>query len=517
MGGLISRQSRIIFPARVVLALASALAFAGPAGASTLITGATVYDGSGAAGQKVSVRVDGDRIVAVGDLPATPADTVIRGDGLALAPGFIDSHSHHDRGDYADRAMPVLLAQGVTTVVVGQDGGSDGPFAETAARFAARPAAVNVTAYTGHGYLREKVMGEDYKRTATPAEVTAMQALLDADLKAGSLGLSTGLEYDPGIYSDHGELLALARTTQADHGRYISHMRNEDLTFDAALDELLDLGEKTGVPVQISHLKLGLVDRWGDAGKVLAKLDAARARGIKVTADVYPYEYWQSTLTVLFPKRDFTDIAAARFALTHLTTPAGMLLGFYAPNPAYVGHTIADIAAERHEEPAATYLWLIQTAQAWRKAHPDADRVEAVIGTAMSPADVADFIAWPNSNICSDGMVGSRHPRGAGAFAKVLRLYVREQHRLTLPEAIHKMTALSAEHIGLEGRGLIKPGYKADLVLFNPDTIADHATVENPGALATGVSDVMVNGVMVYREGKATGSYPGQFLKRGGL
>ena len=141
----------------------------------------------------------------------------------------------------------------------------------------------------------------------------------------------------------------------------------------------------------------------------------------------------------------------------------------------------------------------------------------AVIGTAMSPADVADFIAWPNSNICSDGMVGSRHPRGAGAFAKVLRLYVREQHRLTLPEAIHKMTALSAEHIGLEGRGLIKPGYKADLVLFNPDTIADHATVENPGALATGVSDVMVNGVMVYREGKPTGSYPGQFLKRGSL
>ncbi|KAJ8138313.1 hypothetical protein OY671_008474, partial [Metschnikowia pulcherrima] len=247
MGGSISRQSRIIFPARVVSASASASAFAGPAGASTSITGATVYDGSGAAGQKVSVRVDGDRIVAVGDSPATPADTVIRGDGLALAPGFIDSHSHHDRGDYADRAMPVSSAQGVTTVVVGQDGGSDGPFAETAARFAARPAAVNVTAYTGHGYSREKVMGEDYKRTATPAEVTAMQASLDADLKAGSSGSSTGLEYDPGIYSDHGESLALARTTQADHGRYISHMRNEDSTFDAALDESLDSGEKTGV------------------------------------------------------------------------------------------------------------------------------------------------------------------------------------------------------------------------------------------------------------------------------
>jgi N-acyl-D-amino-acid deacylase len=491
------------------------VAMGGRVDASTLITGAAVYDGSGAPMRRVSVRVDKDRIVAVGVLRPRKGETVVVGHGQALSPGFIDSHSHHDRGDYADRAMPPLLAQGVTTIVIGQDGESAAPFADVAAKFAARPAAINVASYTGHGFLREKVMGTDYKRTARPAEVSAMQALLAADIKAGSLGLSTGLEYDPGIYSDHEELLSLTRTAAAGGGRYISHMRNEDVTFDAALDELLDLGAKTGIPVQISHLKLGVVDRWGGAKAVLAKLDAARARGIKVTADVYPYEYWQSTLTVLFPKRDFTDIAAARYALTHLTTPEGMLLGFYAPDPSLVGRTIGQIAAERHEEPAATYLSLIQASEAWKVAHPDGGRAEAVIGTAMDPRDVADFIAWPNSNVCSDGMIGSRHPRGAGAMAKVLRLYVREQKRLTLSEAVHKMTALSAEHVGITGRGLIRPGYKADLVLFDPDAVADKATVETPGALAVGVSMVMVNGVVVARDGKATGANPGQFLRRG--
>ncbi len=483
--------------------------------ASVLITGAVVYDGSGAAPRKTSVRVEGDRILAIGALRPRKGETEIKAHGLALAPGFIDEHSHHDRGNYADRAMPPLLAQGVTTIVIGQDGESDAPLAKLAGDFTKRPASINVATYTGHGFLRSAVMGKDYKRVATPAEVAAMQKLLDADMKAGSLGLSTGLEYDPGIYSANSELLALTRTAAASGGRYISHMRNEDSTFDAALDELLDLGRKTGIPVQVSHIKLGMVDRWGDAPKVIAKLEAARRAGIKVTADVYPYEYWQSTLTVLFPKRDFTDIEAARYALTHYTTPAGMRLGFYAPNPAYVGKTIADIAAERKEEPAATYLWLIQTAEAWKASHPAGERAEAVIGTAMSTKDVGDFIAWKYSSICSDGMIGSRHPRGFGAFAKVLRTYVREEHRLTLAEAVRKMSAQAAANVGIAGRGMIRAGYKADLVLFDPDRIADHATVENPAALAEGVETVLVNGQVVWNHGKPTGTYAGRFLKRG--
>ncbi|MFM9935878.1 MAG: N-acyl-D-amino-acid deacylase family protein [Novosphingobium sp.] len=499
----------------VCLMLAAALAVAMPAAASTLIAGAVVYDGSGGPEQRVAVRIEGDRIAEVGTLSPRAGETVIDAAGLALAPGFIDAHSHHDVGGYADRGMALLLTQGVTTIVVGQDGGSEGPFAEVAAKYAARPAAVNVAAYTGHGWLRDMAMGTDYKRIAHPAEVSRMQQLLADDLKAGSLGLSSGLEYDPGIYSDHAELLDLTRTAAAGGGRYISHIRSEDVAFDAALDELLDLGEKTGIPVQISHMKLGIADRWGQAKTVLAKLDAARARGINVTADVYPYEYWHSTLTVLFPKRDFTDLTAARFALTHLTTAEGMLIDFYAPEHAFEGKTIAQIAAQRGEEPAATYLWLIQRAEAWSKAHPEAKDAEAVIGTAMAPGDVADFLAWPHSVVCSDGMIGSHHPRGAGSFAKILRLYVREQHRLSLPEAIRKMSGQTAEQLGLAGRGFVRPGYKADLVLFDPETITDHAVVGDPSALATGVSRVFVGGQLVYADGKPTGTWPGRFLKRG--
>ncbi|HQS69024.1 MAG TPA: amidohydrolase family protein, partial [Novosphingobium sp.] len=216
-----------------------------------------------------------------------------------------------------------------------------------------------------------------------------------------------------------------------------------------------------------------------------------------------------------FPKRDYTDIETARFALSHLTTPEGMLLGFYAPDPALVGKTIAQIAAERKEEPALTYLKLIQVSEAWKAANPNGGRAEAVIGTAMDPRDVADFIAWDHSVICSDGMIGSRHPRGAGAFAKVLRLYVREQQRLTLAQAIHKMTAQTAEQLGIKGRGLIRPGYKADLVVFDPEKVADRATVEDPGASAVGMMMVMVNGQVVADQGRPTGAYSGQFLKRG--
>jgi N-acyl-D-amino-acid deacylase len=496
-------------------AIAAMLALTAPAAASTLITGAEVYDGTGAPAQQVSVRIEGDKIIAVGALEPGKGETVIAAKGLALAPGFIDAHSHHDSGDYKDRSMPLLLAQGVTTIVVGQDGGSHGTFADLAAKYAARPAAMNVAAYTGHGWLRDQAMGADYKRVSTPAELAKMQALLAADIKAGSLGLSSGLEYDPGIYSDHAELVDLARTAAAGGGRYISHMRSEDVAFDAALDELLDIGAKAKIPVQISHIKLGIADRWGEAKGVIAKLDAARARGIDVTADIYPYEYWHSTLTVLFPKRDFTDLSAARFALQHLTTAEGMLLDYYAPEPAFEGQTIAQIAAARKEEPAVTYLWLINRALEWEKAHPEADGGESVIGTAMAPADIDAFLGWKHTVVCSDGMIGSRHPRGAGAMAKILRYYVREQHVLTLPEAIHKMTGQTAAQLGLAGRGVIKPGYKADLVLFDPATIADHAKVGDSAALATGVSQVWVGGAAVYADGKPTGTWPGKFLKRG--
>ncbi len=501
---------------RIYLGLVALLLAIVPANAATLIVNARIIDGTGSPARPGAVRIEGNRIAAVGALTAGPGETVIDAHGLVLAPGFIDTHSHHDIGGFADRSMAPLLAQGVTTIVVGNDGFNAEPLPALVSSYAARPASINIASYTGHGSLRGAAMGSDFKRPATPAEIAAMQKALAADMAAGSLGLSTGLEYDPAIYSTPAEVMALAKTAAGLGGRYISHMRSEDVHFDAALDELLAIGRETHMPVQISHFKLAIVDRWGGARAVLARLDKARADGIDVTADVYPYEYWQSTLSVLLPKRDFNDREAARFALTKLSTPEGMLIDSYAPDPSLVGKTIAQIAAARHADPYDTYLQLIRDAEAYKLAHPDVGDVESVIGTSMAPADVADFIAWPQTNICSDGVMKGQHPRNFGSFAKVLRLYVREQHRLGLEEAVHKMSGLAAAHMGFADRGEIKVGKAADLVLFDPATIADHSTVQHPTALATGVERVWVNGVAVLAGGKPTGAYPGVFLARQG-
>ena len=495
------------------LCLCLALALAAPAAAATLITNARLVDGTGAAARTASVRIESDHIAAVGDLKPQPGDTVIDAHGLVLAPGFIDSHSHHDGDRFAERTMPALLAQGVTTIVVGNDGFTELGTPGLAAVFAKAPPSINAATYASHGEIRGKVMGSDYKRPATPAELAAMQTLLAENMAAGALGLSTGLEYDPGIYSQKAEVIALAKTAAASGGRYISHMRSEDVAFDAALDELLDIGRQAKLPVQISHLKLAIVDRWGGSPAVIEKLNAARAEGIDVTADVYPYEYWQSSLTVLFPKRDFTDLKQAQFALTSLSTPEGMLIARYAPDPSLVGKTIADIAKARGTPPAETYLALIQTAEGWAAAHPNED-VESVIATSMRSDDVANFIAWDHANICSDGSSHGLHPRGKGSFPKIYRLYVRDQQRLSLEQAVHKMTGLTAAHLGMTTRGTIRPGAVADLVLFDPSTFTDHADTKSPNALATGMERVWVAGVPVWTDGKPTGATPGRFIKR---
>lgn len=357
-------------------------------------------------------------------------------------------------------------------------------------------------------------MGSDYKRPATPAEMGRMHALLTADLAAGSLGLSTGLEYDPGIYSTKQELLELARTAARHGGRYISHMRSEDVEFDAALDELLDIGRQTGIPVQISHLKLAMVSRWGQAASVLHKLDQARAEGIQVSADIYPYEAWMSNLSVLMPKRDFNDVAAGTVALTQLSTPQGMKIAAFPADPSIVGKTIAEIAAKRGTDAVTTYLRLLRQVEAYEKIHPGQVGTDSVIGTSMAPADIADFIAWPHSNICSDGELHGMHPRGVGSFAKIIRVYVREQKRVTLAEAIRKMSSLSAQHVGLTRRGQVVPGAYADLFLFDADKLTDRSTDERPEAPAEGVHSVWVNGQRVLELGKATHTYAGRFIKR---
>ncbi len=478
-----------------------------PPAPSTLIINAQIIDGTGSKAHSGAVRIEGDAIVAIGALKPLQGEHVIDAKGLALSPGFIDTHSHHNEGLDSQRGALPVVSQGITTIIVGQDGEHGYPLQKTFAAFAAKPAAVNIASYAGHNTIRASLMGSDFKREATPQEMTKMVEMLRSEMRSGALGLSSGLEYDPGIYSSKAEVVTLAKVLPEFGGRYISHMRSEDIAIDEALDEIINIGREAKVPVQVSHIKLAIVGRWGKASEIIARMEKARGEGVDITADVYPYEYWQSTLGVLFPKRDFTDVKAAEFALTQLSTPQGMLISRYDADKSLIGKTIAQIAQERGQPPAQTYLELINTAIAKKTA-------ESVIGTSMNSRDIASFIGWPHSNICSDGLLVDRHPRGSGAFPKVLRVQVRETKALRLEQAIFRMTKNAADHVGMKGRGVIKVGNKADLVMFDPATISDRSTTTNPSAISTGIAKVWVNGRIVFTNGKAAGTYPGVIIKR---
>ena len=475
--------------------------------ASTLIANVLIVDGTGAAPHAGAVRIARGKIVAAGALAPIRGETQIDGGRLVLAPGFIDTHSHHDGGLDTLRGAEAVVSQGVTTIVAGQDGGSHLPLRAWFARFDSAPAAVNVASYAGHGTLRERVMGKAFRRYANDGEVAQMRVLLREELAAGALGLSSGLEYDPGIYATTSELVALARDVSAAGGRYISHIRSEDRGFWQAIDELLTIGREARIPVQLSHAKLAMRSLWGQADSLLGVLNRARAAGVNVTADIYPYTFWQSTLTVVFPERDFTNRASAEFALREVAAPEGMLIGRFAPETTYVGRTVAEIATLRGTDAATTLMDLIRMTK-------NGELEESVIATSMSDADVTRLMAWPWTNICSDGELLGRHPRGWGSFPRVLGRYVRDERLTSLSEMVRKVTSLAASNVGITGRGTIAPGMAADLVLFDPRLIADRATPQAPRTPSIGVRRVWVNGVEVYRDGRVTGATPGQVVRR---
>lgn len=499
-------------PAVAVLAAVTLAAACGPAPTSTLIRNVRVVDGTGAPGYEGAVRMDGDRIAEAGDLTPLRGETVVDGAGLVLAPGFIDTHSHHDRGLSDMRDAVGAVSQGITTIVVGQDGGSAFPVADLFQQVEAAPPALNVASYTGHGTLRRQVLGADLARTATDDEVQAMGALLQADMDAGSLGLSTGLEYSSGMAATTEEVIALAKVAAANGGRYISHMRSEDRGLFNAVDELIRIGREADLPVQVSHMKLAMRSLWGRADELISRLDQARAEGVDVTADVYPYLYWQSTMTVVFPDRKYTR-EAATFALDELVPPDGMILGTFTPEPSYEGKTLAEVAQLRGEDAVTAYLALID--MVYGPAAPS-DAAESIVARSMAPEDVARLYQWPHTNVCTDGELDGPHPRGFGSFTRVLAQYVRDQGGLTLEDAVHKMTSLSAAHVGLKGRGVIEAGAFADLVLFDPATVEDHADFGSSRVTSTGIAGVWVNGVRVWNGTAPTDDHPGRALRREG-
>jgi N-acyl-D-amino-acid deacylase len=471
-----------------------------------VILGATLIDGSGRAPLRDSaVIIRGDSIVAVGRRGQVkiPRDArVIDARGLVVAPGFIDAHNHSDRGFATDPSAASQVSQGITTVVIGQDGGSPFPVGEYLVSLDQNAIALNVLTFVGHATVRSRVMGEDTNRRATPAEVERMKQMVEQAMRDGAVGLSSGLEYETGKPASIDELIALARAASTFGGMYISHIRDEaDKTFEA-LNEAIQIGREARLPVQISHIKLGSVAVWGRAAEAVALINRARSSGLDVTADCYPYDAWSSTIRVLIPSGRHDDPADVARGLADVGGPANITIVSCSAHPDYEFKNMEEISKREGITPVELYMKIVR------------DGGAGVVCHSMKDSDISTFYRQPWVMVSSDGGIGSRHPRGAGSYPRVLGRYVREFRWLTLPEAIRKMTSLPAQRFKLKDRGLIRTGFKADLVVFDPKTIIDRATFQEPQLTAEGVQRVFVNGVEVWSDGKITGERPGKALRR---
>jgi N-acyl-D-amino-acid deacylase len=488
-----------------LLALGVELGAAAAGAESFLVTGARVADGTGAPLREASVRVEGDRIAAVGKLAPKKGEKVVDGRGLVLAPGFIDIHNHSEEELLTQPLAETQVSQGITTVVQGPDGGSAWPIGDYLRKLAATPPAVNVMTMVGHATVRELVMGEDYKRVATPEETAKMAALVEQGMREGAVGLSSGLEYEVGSYSGTEELVELSAAAARHGGFYMSHVRDEaDRTFEA-FREAIAIGELAKIPVQISHIKMGVVGMWNRAPEAVALFEQARDRGLDVLADCYPYEAWHSNMEVLVPNKRYDDPGSVAEALADVGGAARITITECKAHPDYAGKTMEEIAKAEGITPVELYIRMIPEGGA------------GIIGHSMTEKDVETFYKRPWVMVGSDGGIDSSHPRGAGTFPRVLGRYVRELHWLTLPEAVRKMTSLPAKRLRLSDRGMIRPGAKADLVLFDPATVADRSTFAKPKELSVGIGMVWVNGETVWADGKTAGARPGRVLLAEGV
>ena len=501
---------------RITLACLLTLLTCRVASADVLLKNARLFDGSGAAPRTADVRVHGDRIVAVAaHLTAANGETVRDLHGLALAPGFIDMHSHGDRGLLQDLDAATIARQGVTSIFVGQDGESHFPLRDYYAQLTATPAAINVASMIGHTTLREQVMGKDLFRPATDAEIARMRALLADELTAGAFGLSTGLEYEKAHFATTEEVIDLSKVAAAAGGFYISHVRDEgDHVFDA-FDEILRIGREARIPVEITHIKVSSTPVWHTAAtRVPAYFAAAKHDHIDLTADVYPYTYWHADLRVIVTDRDFFNAEKVAAAIADFGGPAALRITRYTPEPDMAGKTLDQVAAAWQLTPVEAYMRIIRATEA--ESIPGTPQMEEIIGTSMTEDDVRWFMAQPQIMFCSDGELHGAHPRGAGTFPRILGRYVREEKVLSLESAIHRMTELPARRLGLHDRGRVSAGYIADLVVFDPATVIDRSTIEAPEAPPAGIPAVMVAGAWVIDEGRPTGEHPGRVLRPSG-
>lgn len=486
-----------------VVCLTLAAAAIGQASA-THIRNVTIVDGTGKPGYSADLTIVGNRIARVGKantVKPRPADRLIDGKGLVISPGFIDIHNHSESGLLREGTAANQVSQGITTLIVGPDGGSPPSLAEYFAKLDGN-ISVNVGAFIGHGTIRTIVMQEDYKRPATADELAKLEMLVTEAMRQGAFGLSSGLEYDAGFAASTEELIALSKVAARYGGIYMTHMRDEEEGVLNAIREAIRIGRESKAPVHISHIKMGNSSVWGKSTEAIAMIDGARKAGQDITADAYPYTAWASTITVLVPSRKHEDPSEVQKGINALGGADKVLITSCKEFPAYEGKTLEQAAEIAGTSPVETYIEIVKKGGA------------GVIGYGMSEPDVKAFYQAPWVMTASDGGIGSRHPRGSGTFPRVLGRFVRENNWLTLEEAVRKMTSLPAARLGLKDRGTIRKGFIADLVLFDPKTVIDNASYVAPQALAGGIKTVFVNGVEVWDGKSSTGARPGMILKR---
>jgi N-acyl-D-amino-acid deacylase len=474
---------------------------------ATVIVNAQVADGAGKPLRKANIRIVGDRIAQIGNFKPEHKDRVIDAKGLVLAPGFIDIHNHSTDGLESDPLAETQIAQGITSLIVGADGDSPWPILPWLDALRKNSAAVNVAVMAGHATIRGQVMGKDFKRHATDEEMTQMAKLTEQAMQEGAIGLSSGLEYEVGSYSNTDELVLMAATAARNHGFYMTHIRDEGNKSFEALNEEIAIGERARIPIEHSHIKVSTVAVWGKAPEYIRIIESARKRGVNFLADCYPYDAWHSNIKVIMPDKQYQNPQSVEKALADTGGPDSVTITDFKPHPEYASHTIAELAAQRGISAVQMYIQIIREGDA-------ADTEAGVIGKSMIESDIKAFYQQPWVMVASDGGIGAHHPRGAGTFPRVLGLYVREKHWLTLPEAIRKMTSLPAQRLGWKDRGVIREGAFADLVLFDPEAVIDRSTFLKPFELPAGIEKVFVNGELVWDAGKPTGARPGRVLPK---
>ena len=537
------RREFVITSAGSLLALTGAPAFLKRQGAHDLvIRGGQVLDGTGAASVERDIAISGGKISVIEARVGARGTEELDARGMIVSPGFVDLHSHGDGNLREDPRMESLIRQGITTIVAGQDGSSRsdargqspdpaGAFAAMLAATEAAGPAVNIMSMIGLGSVRSRVVGAN-DRPATPDELKAMVAMVEAALAEGACGASSGLEYTPGAFASTEELITLCRPLAARRLPYATHMRNEDDRLLDSIDESIAVARGAGCPLQISHLKTQGPRNWSRLDTVFARVESASRAGLDVAFDRYPYIAYATGLTNLFPvwSRDGgTDAFLARLAdpavsprvKTETLAKVDLIGGWEnvhisavrAPeDKAAEGRRLGSYAKSISADPYDLTVAMLNRNRG----------SIGMVGFAMSEDNLDRILAHPRGMVASDGgsfaiegptRSGSPHPRGLGTFPRVLSRYVRERKALTLAQAVHKMSALPASRIRLADRGRIAVGLAADVVVFDPVTVADRATFEEPFRYPSGIRAVIVNGIVALRDGQRGNQMTGKVLR----